>query len=85
MANLNSAKDCYDAGQKAKACGLSRVTPYYEHPRADYWWLAGFDGVKWEEAEEKQPEFPVRVMSGKAARERGLPVPKDVGEVHFHG
>lgn len=85
MANLN-AKPCYDAGREAKRKGLSRLTPYYEHPRADYWWLAGFDGVDFSEAAEKQPDFAAtQVLSAGEAREMGLPVPKGVQEVHIHG
>jgi len=57
MPKHHNAKDCYDAGVKAKGHGFARVTPYYQEPRSDYWWLAGFDGMDFFEAEQKQPEF----------------------------
>lgn len=57
MAKQRNAKDCYDAGVRAKKLGLFRVAPYYQQPRADYWWLAGWDGVDFFEAEKAQPEF----------------------------
>lgn len=57
MANTLNAKECFDAGAEAKRKGFSRTSPHYEKPRADYWWLAGFDGTDFFEAEKLQPEF----------------------------
>lgn len=59
MPKTINAKEAYDAGVKAKRMGFGRVTPYYNQPRSDYWWLAGFDGVEFFQAEEKQPEFSI--------------------------
>lgn len=76
------AQDAFNAGRVAKARGSFRTTPYYENPRADYWWLAGFDGMKFEEAEAQQPDFPGLFMSAEKAREMGMPVPAFVQSVH---
>ena len=57
MSRQVNAKEAYDAGAKAKRSGFMRVTPYYEQARADYWWLAGFDGVDFDKAAEEQPDF----------------------------
>jgi len=84
MANLSNAKECYDAGREAKRRGFMRTVPYYEHARAEYWWLAGYDGVDFFEAADRQPEFPDRRFSARAIRAIGLPVPEDVAEVVIH-
>jgi len=84
MSKQRNAKDYYDAGAKARRKGFMRVTPYYQQPRADYWWLAGFDGVEFFEAESKQPEFSPRILSPKKARAMGLPIPDGVDQVQFH-
>jgi hypothetical protein len=57
MSNHHNAAPCYAAGARAKRLGFARVSPYYEKPRADYWWQAGFDGIDFLEAEKNQPEF----------------------------
>lgn len=86
MPRHTNAKEAYDAGAKAKRQGFERVTPYYNQPRSDYWWLAGFDGVEFFEAEQKQPEFeePAQILKPDDARAMGMPVPEDVAEVHIH-
>jgi hypothetical protein len=78
-----NAKEAYDAGVKAKRSGFMCVSPYYNQPRADYWWLAGFDGVDFEQAAEKQPEFAARIVSPAKARAMGLPIPNGVDQVQF--
>lgn len=93
MATQRNAKECYDAGVDAKRREFARITPYYEQPRAEYWWLAGFDGVDFFVAEEKQPEFMIKgvpsnefppalvSITPERARELGMPMPNDVERV----
>ncbi len=85
MKKFYNAKECYDLGVRAKKLGWMRETPFYEQERASWWWMQGYDGVSFEEAEKVQPDFPCRVVSAKAAREAGLPIPEDVDRVEFHG
>ena len=37
-------------GRKAKHQGMDRISPYYERPGSDHFWLAGYDGKTMEEA-----------------------------------
>ncbi len=85
MKRLYNAKECYDLGVKAKKAGWMRVAPFYEQERASWWWMQGYDGVSFEEAEKVQPEFPMKLMSAQTARDKGYPVPEGVAGVAFHG
>lgn len=40
----------YQSGRKAKQYGFLRTTPYYEAPKSDHFWFAGYDGKTMEEA-----------------------------------
>lgn len=73
IANSHNAKECFDAGVKARGSGFFRYCPYYEQPRAEYWWLAGFDGTDFFEADKLQPEF----SSGDCPSVRGALTDKE--------
>jgi hypothetical protein len=47
-------KMAYLSGKSAKKQGFARVTPYYEAPKSDHFWFAGYDGKTMEEAIEGQ-------------------------------
>jgi ribosome modulation factor len=40
---------CYDAGRSARQKGFARVCPYYEEPKAEKYWLAGYDNIDFKE------------------------------------
>ncbi len=51
----HNARESYLAGALAKRLGFTRVSPYYELPRATWWWEQGWDGADFDTAQ--QPEF----------------------------
>lgn len=47
-------RTAYVSGKENKRLGMMRVSPYYEAPKSDHFWFAGYDGKTMQEAIESQ-------------------------------
>jgi hypothetical protein len=45
MSKTRTSTDAHHAGRRARQRGLERLSPYYQDPIGDFFFLAGFDGV----------------------------------------
>ena len=47
-------RKAHASGVENKRLGMGRVSPYYEAPKSDHFWFAGYDGKTIQEAIETQ-------------------------------